>query len=248
MEFREVLKKDLDKNIIALGSRQGGLLTINIDENPSIVITGETGTGKSVLLDQIILQMIKKFSSEDLRLVLIDTTGVELNCYKDSNYRLLTAMNDLDKSQEVLMKVIEEIDRRKKILLDSNTSSIDEYNELYGHNIPRIIVAIDDNKSLLDINDVNNMIKNIIDDLENINIMFVISTNDIYNKFFEDKNNILSKVLISFDTTSEEESSVSSIPFSHDLLTGRFIVYQNGNYEEYHNFEFDDEIIKEILD
>ena len=57
--------------------------------------------------------MISRYTSDELRLVLIDTTGVELNSYKDSNYRLLTAMNDLDKAQEVLVKMIEEVDRRK---------------------------------------------------------------------------------------------------------------------------------------
>ena len=61
------------------------LLDLDINRYNSFVITGETGSGKSVLLDQIILQMISKYTSEELRLILIDTAGVELNYYKDTN-------------------------------------------------------------------------------------------------------------------------------------------------------------------
>lgn len=248
MEFREILDRDFENNIIALGTRQGGMLTVDIDKYPSIVITGETGSGKSIMLDQIILQMINKYTSEDLRLVLVDTTGVELNYYKDSNYRLLTAMNDLDKAQEVLAKVIEEVDRRKKLLKEYKASSIDEYNRVYNHKIPKLLIAIDDNKSLLDLDDINEMLKKIISDLDNLGILFVLATNDMHNKFFDDNTNTLSKILISFDTANIEEATNSNIPFSNDLLKGNFIIYKDGNYEEYQNMDFDDNIIKEILD
>lgn len=248
MKYRDLLKKELDKNTIALGSRVGGLLTLDINKYPSITITGETGSGKSVLLNQIILQMISKYTSDDLRLVLIDTTGVELNDYKNTTYRLLTAYNDVNKAQEVLVKVLEEIDRRKKLLLEYNMSNIDEYNAKFDHHIPRLIVAIDDNRSLLGIEDVDNMIKNIIDRIYNLNILFVLSTNNTNNDFFKEDGNLASKVLITFDTTCEEESNNTDIPFSHDLLKGKFIIYKDGNYEEYQNMDFDEDIIKEIVD
>ena len=184
MKFIDVLDKKLDKNEIALGTKVGNLLSVNIDKYNSIVITGSTGTGKSVLLDEIILQMVNKYNSSELRLVLIDTVGTELNYYKDTNYSLLSAFNDINKGQEVLLKVLEEVHRRKEIIKDNNVSTIEEYNEKYNHNIPKLLVAIDDNKSFLDQPDVSNMIKNIIKQIDNLNILFVLNTNDVHNTFF----------------------------------------------------------------
>jgi Cdc6-like AAA superfamily ATPase len=248
MKFIDVLDKKLDKNEIALGTKVGNLLSVNIDKYNSIVITGSTGTGKSVLLDEIILQMVNKYNSSELRLVLIDTVGTELNYYKDTNYSLLSAFNDINKGQEVLLKVLEEVHRRKEIIKDNNVSTIEEYNEKYNHNIPKLLVAIDDNKSFLDQPDVSNMIKNIIKQIDNLNILFVLNTNDVHNTFFERDNNLLAKVLISFDQSGIKEAENSNIPFSNDLLIGKFIVYKDDNYEEYQTLEFDDKIIEEIID
>ena len=248
MEFKEILNKNIEKNKIALGTKVGDLLDLDINTYNSIIITGETGSGKSIMLDQIILQMIAKYTSDELRLLLIDTTGVELNYYKDTNYSLLTAMNDIDKAQEVLAKILEEISRRRQILLDNNVLSIDEFNKQFNHNIPKLLIAIDDNKGLLKEEDVDKMLKKIIGNIDGLNILFTLSTNDVFNKFFEKDENLLSKVLISFDTTNHSESQRNNIPFSSELKTGKFIVYRDNNYEEYQNFDFDENIIKEILD
>ena len=49
-----------EKRIVvgSAGNEGSDYLTIDIFETPSVIITGETGSGKSILLDQIILQLI----------------------------------------------------------------------------------------------------------------------------------------------------------------------------------------------
>ena len=248
MKFKDILKDNKDKGIVVLGKRDDELLKVDINNYPSIIITGETGTGKSILLDEILLQMITKYTSEELRLVLIDSTGVELNYYKDTNHHLLSAMNDNDKAIEVLGKVLEEIDRRKSILLEYNLTDINEYNEKYNHKVPKLLVAIDDVSSLLSMEDVDGMIKKIISSADNLNIMICIATNNVYSKLFKKDDNLLASILISFDTASEDEAVISNMPFSNDLLTGKFIIYKDNDYEEYKDLKFDDDLIKEIID
>ena len=240
MEFKEILDKKLDKNIIALGSRKGSLLTIDINDITSVVITGETGTGKSVMVKQIIKQLTNNYISDDLRFILIDTTGVELSEYKDTDYSLLTAMNDLDKSQEVLFKVLEEIDRRKKLIEDNNVDSIDDYNYYCDKKVPRLLVVLEDNKSLLNKEDVSNMTVKILNELNsNLNILFILTTNNVYNDLFESSINNDSNIYITFDHADSESAEQANMPFSNDLLTGKFVVNINGDYEEYNNFEDD---------
>ena len=248
MKFKDILKENIEKNIVVLGKRDHELLKVNIDEYSSIVITGETGSGKSILLDEIILQLITKYTSEELRLVLIDSTGVELNYYKDTNYHLLSALNDDNKAIEVLGKVLEEVDRRKHILEDNNVSSIEEFNAKFNHHIPKLMIAMDDISGIINKDDVSKMLKTILDSIKNLNMFFCLATNDPYNKLFKKDDNLLASILISFDTATSDEAVITNMPFSNDLLTGRFIIYKDNDYEEYKNLKFDDKIIKQIVD
>ena len=98
MDFKDILKMDIRKEEIALGIKGNDLFKIDINEFPSLIITGETGSGKSILLDQVLLQFIKKYTSLELGIMAIDTSGVELNYYKDTEYSLFSAINDEEKS------------------------------------------------------------------------------------------------------------------------------------------------------
>ena len=115
MEFREILKLKREKGQLILGESAGGeKLLINIKETPSIIITGETGSGKSILLDQILLELISDYTSLEMELALIDTSGVELNYYCDTNYLKYKAINDIDKSVVTLSRILEEIEKGEK--------------------------------------------------------------------------------------------------------------------------------------
>ena len=249
MEFKEVLDRKLDKDKIALGARKGSMLTIDLNETSSIIITGETGAGKSVMINQILLQLTRNYKSDEFKYILIDTSGVELQKYDDTNYTIMSAFNDLDKSQKILFNVLEEIDRRKDILRENSLISINEYNDIYNKNIPNLLVVVDDNQSLLNKEDVSSMVDKIIDSIDvRLNMIFVIATNNVYNEFFDNKKNRKSNILISFDHASEDDATRVGMPFSNDLLTGKFLVYIDGNYEEYNNFDFNEKIINEIID
>lgn len=248
MEFREILKNNKEKNIITLGENPLGFLNVNIKEKPSIIITGETGSGKSILLDQIILELITKYTSLELSLVLIDTSGVELNYYENTNYTKYVAINNLDRSIVALSRVLKEIEDRKKLIHDKGVTTIDEFNKIASEQIPMLVLAIDDDKLLLREPDVEKMLSGIISQLAGLNIVLILVTSDVHNEFFESDLNTLASLLISFDYTNALESKKSNIENANNLEIGAFYAKTKGYQTKYFNFDFDDAVIKEVMD
>lgn len=247
MDFKEILNRNIEKNFISLGNNENEELLIDITKYPSIIITGETGSGKSILLDQIILQLINKYTSLELGIIPIDTSGVELNYYVETNYTLYNAINDEEKSIVALTRVLREVERRKELLKNASVTTVKEYNEISSSKLPLLLVAIDDDKLLLRNKDMEKLLSGIISQLMGLNILFVLATSDVHNKFFERDNNILASVLITFDYTNSQESKKANIEGAEDLAIGEFIARKDNKLTKYRNYEFDDKYIEEII-
>lgn len=247
MDFKDILKMDIRKEEIALGIKGNDLFKIDINEFPSLIITGETGSGKSILLDQVLLQFIKKYTSLELGIMAIDTSGVELNYYKDTEYSLFSAINDEEKSIVALSRVLKEIERRKNLLASYNVMTVEEHNKVAFTKLPLIVVAIDDDKLLLRNPDMEKMLLGIISQLKGLGIFFVLATSDVHNKFFETDKNVFASVRLTFDYTNPTESRKANIEGADALSIGEFKVQYQDKEEIYNNFEFDDKIIEEIV-
>ncbi|MDE6142142.1 MAG: AAA family ATPase [Bacilli bacterium] len=247
MDFKDILKKDIDKNYISLGNNEVEELLIDINKYPSIIITGETGSGKSILLDQIILQLINKYTSLELGIIPIDTSGVELNYYAESPYTLYNAINNEDKSIVALTRVLKEVERRKDLLKENGVTTAEQYNQIVTSKLPLLLVAIDDDKLLLRNRDMEKLLSGIISQLTGLNILFVLATSDVHNKFFERDNNTLASLLISFDYTNSLEAQKANIEGSQNLAIGEFLARKDNEVSKYRNYEFDDAIIAEVL-
>lgn len=247
MDFKDILNKEIDKNIISLGTNENEELLIDINKYSSIIITGETGSGKSILLDQIILQLINKYTSLELGIIPIDTSGVELNYYAESKYTLYNAINNEEKSIVALSRVLKEVERRKELLKDKGVATVNEYNQISSSKLPLLLVAVDDDKLLLRNKDMEKLLSGIISQLAGLNILFILATSDVHNKFFERDNNTLASLLISFDYTNSLESKKANIEGAQDLAIGEFLARKDNIVTKYRNYEFEDSIIAEVL-
>lgn len=246
MNFNDILDSNHKGNLI-LGHEDDHLLSVNLDECSSIIITGSTGTGKSVLLNQILLELINNYTSLEMGMMLLDTSGVELNRYQATNYALFSAINDLDKANILIARVIKEMDRRRELVNNLNVSDVNEYNEKVKGDLPLLVIAIDDDKLFLRNPDINRMITSIISGIKGLNMLFILATSDNYSKFFKQDNNTLADLLISFDYQDEKDEEVINIPDTSDLIIGRFKSRYRDEIKEYNNFNFEDTIIDKIL-
>jgi DNA segregation ATPase FtsK/SpoIIIE-like protein len=248
MEFREVLKNLDSKDSVILGKKDDRLLGIDINDYPSIIITGATGTGKFVLVDQIICQLISTHTSLEMGLVLVDTTGVELNKYAESRYSYYSSLGNDMKELVCITKVLREINRRKELFAELGVDDIVDYNEISPSKLPLVVLAIDDNQSLIADEDARRMIRSVIKEIPGLGIFFILAENDVSNAFFERNDNLKSAVLVSYDLANEFRSKYVNMKDSSNLETGKFLVRIEGQIDEYEDFKFDDKIIDEILE
>ena len=112
-------------------------------------IIGRSGTGKSVLLHDIIIEAIHKYSPHDLQLYLLDCKlgGVEFNQYRDIKHAraLLVDNSDIQIILEILRDLGEQMKERGKLLRDAGVTKIDDYNASNPDNrLSRIWVIIDE--------------------------------------------------------------------------------------------------------
>ena len=81
-------------------------------------VIGETGSGKSRFLHDIIINMIAKYSPEDVELYLMDFKGVEFNPYRDIKHSRVILVDRADEriTYEVIRELQDKMEQRQKIL------------------------------------------------------------------------------------------------------------------------------------
>ena len=244
MKFESVIKEKLySKGNLVLGFNVDGLLTIDIKDHPSILITGETGIGKSVFLNQVLLELCDIYDGDNMNIIPIDTSGVELQRYLDSHYSL---EKTFDKPEVTLAKVLNIIDERKELFKNEKVNNYDEYYKKTKNELPLIVVAIDDNDSLLNKEDMENIISGIITNVSGLNMFFVLATSSYHNEFFEKDFNLYSSVRISFDNADEESDELINLNDVQTLPIGMFKISIDDNELMYYNFDFDESVYNKL--
>ena len=110
-------------------------------------ILGQSGSGKSVLLNNIITSAILKYSPQDLMLYLMDFKGVEFNKYRGVKHTkaVLVDNSDPQMTLEVLRELKEENKKRVKLWQKEGVSNIDGYNKKYPENrLPQVLFVADE--------------------------------------------------------------------------------------------------------
>lgn len=138
--------------VIPVGStEQGDLVDFTLDTVSHIhcFIIGQSGTGKSVFLHDVIIGAMAKYSPEELELYLMDFKigGVEFNRYRNEKHvkALLVDNSDIQITLEILRDISNKMRERGKLLRASGVSNIVEYNQVNpDKKMPRIVFVADE--------------------------------------------------------------------------------------------------------
>lgn len=156
VDYDKILSKGfetIDKAmVIPVGSSENGELvdfTIDTVSHIHCFIIGQSGTGKSVFLHDVIIGAMAKYSPDELELYLMDFKigGVEFNRYRNEKHvkALLVDNSDIQITLEILRDISNKMRERGKQLRASGVSNIVKYNQVNPtKKMPRIVFIADE--------------------------------------------------------------------------------------------------------
>lgn len=137
-------KSDLS---IALGRDVAGKPVISsLAKMPHLLISGSTGSGKTICINSIILSLLFKNSPGNLKFILIDPKRVELTVYNNIPHLLSPVITDHKKAIESLKWCAAEMDERFKKLQDAGARDIQGYK---NNDMPYLVIIIDELADLM---------------------------------------------------------------------------------------------------
>lgn len=116
-------------NTISLGKdSNGNIVTLQLDKAPHILVAGATGSGKSVFMNNAILNLVTNTSGKDLGMILIDPKQVEFAPYENLPHLMRPIITDINTTISTLNDLVYEMDKRYSILkskgLRDNSSNV----------------------------------------------------------------------------------------------------------------------------
>jgi S-DNA-T family DNA segregation ATPase FtsK/SpoIIIE len=144
--LKDILQNDKMQGLnIAIGvDTYNKPIYYNIEEFPHLLIAGCTGSGKSVFINNILINLLLKNNPNELKLILIDPKIVELSTYEGLPHLLTPIINDIQKMQLAFDFLINEMESRYKILAKNQVRNINEFNKKSIDKMSKIIVVVDE--------------------------------------------------------------------------------------------------------
>ncbi len=143
----------------------GKIVIADLAKMPHLLIAGQTGSGKSVGINAMILSILYKSSPEEVKLILVDPKRLELGLYEDIPHLLTPVVVEPKRASNALKWATTEMENRYKLLASVGVRSIDQFNtfvqkprnlELFSEEqnatlkpLPFIVIVIDELADLM---------------------------------------------------------------------------------------------------
>ena len=123
-------KNSHDPLTFAIGKDISGHPVVgNLAKMPHLLIAGQTGSGKSVMMNALLTSLLYRHSPSELKLIMVDPKVVEMTAYEDIPHLLTPIINDSEKALSALRWAVNEMERRYRVLADEKIKEIKSYNK-----------------------------------------------------------------------------------------------------------------------
>jgi S-DNA-T family DNA segregation ATPase FtsK/SpoIIIE len=134
ISLRQILESEEFQNsashmTICLGKDINGRIKVAaLESMPHLLIAGSTGSGKSVMLNCLIMSILYKATPDEVRMILVDPKRLEMGLYEGIPHLLTPVITDAKKATNALRNAVLEMERRLKLLASQGVRNIDQYN------------------------------------------------------------------------------------------------------------------------
>jgi len=149
-------KRNNEALSFAVGKDISGRPIINeLNKMPHIVIAGQTGSGKSVMLNSLICSLLYRNSPAEMKLILVDPKQVEMTPYNDIPHLLTPVITEPEKTISALKWAVGEMEQRYNLLSEERVRDIKSYNQKMrgssddGQTMPYIVIVVDEMADLM---------------------------------------------------------------------------------------------------
>ncbi len=116
---------------LALGKDVAGSPVIgDLGEMPHLLIAGSTGSGKSVCINSIIVNLLLTRSPDEVKLILVDPKMVELAQFENIPHLLAPVVTDMKKAPSILNWMVDKMEERYELFSMTSVRHITAYNAL----------------------------------------------------------------------------------------------------------------------
>jgi DNA segregation ATPase FtsK/SpoIIIE, S-DNA-T family len=135
ISLRQILESDeflssASKLTVALGKDINGRIKVAaLESMPHLLIAGSTGSGKSVMLNTLIMSILYKATPHEVRMIMVDPKRLEFGPYEGIPHLLTPVITDARKATIALRNAVLEMERRLKLLAGQGVRNIEQFNK-----------------------------------------------------------------------------------------------------------------------
>lgn len=202
-----LFKKDLnDKLLVPIGiDDKKEKYFVNLNDISLMLIGGESGSGKSVLIDSIIISLLLKNSPDDLRFIFIDPKKIELFEYDGIPHMVDSGFDTEDWKRKIVL-IKEMIDKRIELLSGVRVSNIRKYNDISNDKLAQVVIVIEEAYDMIHDKEFIELVRCIGSVGVNIGVHLIMSTNMCVKSEFDKELFSLFGYVLTFDLSNSEQS------------------------------------------
>ncbi len=137
----------------------GKTIVTDIAKMPHLLIAGATGSGKSVLINTLIMSIIYKANPNEVKLIMVDPKMVELTAYEEIPHLMIPVVKDPKKASAALGWAVAEMTGRYQKFAEAGVRDINSYNARISkitnkddpeyQKMPQIVIIVDEFADLM---------------------------------------------------------------------------------------------------